>query len=173
MQRKRQLLKRKMCHPQKAERRWTRPSHKVPDRHSLNTAAAMHQTPREPTGSRTGRQQPRRQLEPKGKAGPAKREVVSPKNQRTRPLETRKSSRPRFVPFWKEKPPGLTTRPPDDRWSPKEMGRPNASHQQTEAEQGRKARQKPSSASSQIHEPPRMANKTTSTHTDTKTGMHL
>ena len=117
----------------------------VPDRHSPNTAAAMHQTPKGPTGSRTGRQQPRGQLEHKGEAGPAKREVVSPKNLKTLPPYTRESSRPRFVPFERRKSPRANhktaRRPTNPQRKREEQRRPTNRWWQHKAERtGRKPR---------------------------------
>ena len=55
----------------------TRPSQKVSDR-AQTPQQLCNEPPKIQPGSRTGRQRPRGQLELKGKAGPAKGDVVSP-----------------------------------------------------------------------------------------------
>ena len=107
------------------------------ERQSPNTAAAMHQTPKEqPAGSRTGRQQPRGQLELKGKQGLPKGKVDSPKKN----VRRRRGSPLGLVLFRLkgDNPPGLTTKPPDDRRTPPSGEGINASHQRMAAAQGRK-----------------------------------
>ena len=129
----------------------------------------MHRKPQRTNGQQDGEAGTPRTAGTKGKTGPAKRNVVSSKNLRTCPPSTRQSSRPRFVPFERRKPPRTNHKTARRLMTPKRNGKTINSVPSTDGGRTRqkKARKKATSASNQNHELTRMANNQTDKHPPT------